>query len=1043
MLPKISFNELAVKTEKAVSNKAQLASSHVSSSTSKRPEKMPIIPPRLTMPTNAAPQTNDKPSWYVVISPRETRGLAGPYSVLQLKQMFKVGEVNDRTLVWREGEDDWQQLVNQSLLRSQLINLPILPPRIGNYNAELAVFDPVVELPKKSLVDTAILLLENDTSRLCTHCGALATHQIPNHGEHIPDLFKCRDEVGTTDSASEILPGFLWVGDSNSSKHRSILTLGVTMLINISENLKSPPQQIPFFRCKEMPLKENAQSFTIEEKMDLLGIFEQLYDWIEFERLSPERNKLSDAPAKPYRGPVDEFGFPIKNNEKPFRRPQADEGATFPSRVLVWSNDGKNRGCAVAITYLIRHYGISLDRATEIVKLNRPTIRLSPAYQDLVETWSSKYSMGIYLCLDCKTVGSSGMLEEKEENSNQLQDQEPKDTYDLIVVLFKGHLPKIIKDQKEKDILQPVTSYLTKIPMTYFQTSSWSGLMDLDLSNRRLSDMTLGLIFQMMGGNGAAKHLRYINLRNNAASFLAMKCLLLAFFPKVDADPEFDDYLDDEYDIDMEENYPSLTYLDVSHNKLDDQAVRFLCFFVQQCNSLVTLNVFNNNIEDPPLSDIIACFTTPLHSFDSPSRLTNKTDFYGNGMGNDDDSVSVKSTTFAQGVPYNRSVTDLNIGKNQFGPYSSKALILMMKQNVVLNHLTLDLCHGLDPPGIKKFTHAIRLYNSTLHELSFDGIELSVKSAEHIARIHESKYSQITKMKMAHCGFKHLHMAALAKYLPIAPYLTYLDLSGNPFGDKGAVFLAEIIDGKQLTRDNRSPPLNYLDISSCAIKAEGCEKIMTAISKRNRFKYVDISYNAIGSDNDAFFKALGAAEIEELHLNYCDLKSTGACKIFHVLSSYPVPEDSEKKHQITPVLRSLGMSGNEISDSVAGDLVRLLKSNDTLEIFDIGFNNFTDASASTFQEGIKVVSSDNDKRKTNELHINLVGNKCDPYLLDMPGMARAKINYRNGIQPNREDVTLGGYAQIESRARGKFLVQKQLDDQYRSMLPVKAITTIR
>lgn len=370
--------------------------------------KVPLLPPRLPTRTQslAAPSAEERAAWFVVLSPRETRGLAGPFSVPQLRQMFRGGELTDGTLVWREGEaEGWRQLVHQPLLRSRLVDLPVIPARrTGQFNAALGVFDPSPVLPDQRTRDGATGFAHLDTTRSCSFCGAIATAHLPTHGESLPDLYKCREEVGTTEFASEILPGFLWVGEAKAARHRTILTLGLTLLVSCAEELPSPPAQEPFFRCREVRLRtkevlaselsaaahhttrahksrhhshshshahnngEQREEYASEAQAvrDVLRLFEIAYDLIERERLFSDRNTLAQTQT---RGSADERFLSADNSrdnapKRPFRRVNLEDQdglPAFPPRVLLYSQRGEDRAPAVALAYLVKHYSLSLS----------------------------------------------------------------------------------------------------------------------------------------------------------------------------------------------------------------------------------------------------------------------------------------------------------------------------------------------------------------------------------------------------------------------------------------------------------------------------------------------------------------------------------------------------------------------------------------------------------------------------------------------------------------------------------------------------------
>lgn len=597
MLPRLTFNQLALNIEKSVN-----AVSKDTASLTR--DKMPVIPPKGSLETNGELPRNpdDVASWFVVMSPREIRGIAGPFSVPQLRQMYKYGELEDKTLLWSEGEDDWHQLIHQRILRPKLLQIPLLPPRIGSYNAELAVFDPIMKLPSVSVIRGAASLPDFELSKSCLKCGGIATIHLPMEGEQIPDIFKCLDEVGTTQYASEILPGFLWIGNSGSSKKRSLLKLGVTLLINCGDNMHNPFSNPPFYRCKDAPLKEKplVSNLSAEGAQELLSLFGRVFDWVELERLYPEYGSRSDLPPKEYRGTTDMYGLPAKK-EKPFRKLQDDE-KSFPSRVLLWSRLGTDRPCAVGASYLIRRYGISVERAMEIILRSRPTCSISNCYLAVLHQWAAKYVLGVMLCVDCQAEGlklDSSVVVEGAKEFGALEDGSSadvvaaKDVHGLVVVapsraeeaeafanLMKTHFPLLVKNAEEVRLLGDTTQYMSRIQTGFSQSSAWSGLQDLDLGGRALSDLTVAILVQLLAGNNLIRSLRVLNLENNQVAHLAVKALLVAYFPIADLEEGEDYRLEEEggggHPRDADDDLDSvgapqedieLMSLDLSHNR--------------------------------------------------------------------------------------------------------------------------------------------------------------------------------------------------------------------------------------------------------------------------------------------------------------------------------------------------------------------------------------------------------------------------------------------------------------------------------------------
>jgi len=163
----------------------------------------------------------------------------------------------------------------------------------------------------------------------------------------------------------------------------------------------------------------------------------------------------------------------------------------------------------------------------------------------------------------------------------------------------------------------------------------------------------------------------------------------------------------------------------------------------------------------------------------------------------------------------------------------------------------------------------------------------------------------------------------------------------------------------------------------------------------------------------------------------------------HASSSLLTNRTPQPKHRIRKGMHYLGMAGNEINDSACKAIANMIATNNLLEYVDLGFNGLTNACGPRFKKAITLTSGASENRKLQELHVNLHGNPCDPYLFETPGMARSKMNYRFGIQPNIDDDLCHGYAHIANEARGKVLVQHELAGKYDSFAPQFPINGIR
>jgi hypothetical protein len=146
MFPKLSFNQLSTNIQTFNKTKNLSVNKEVNENAKSMTSVPPILPPRMSIDESIdiiPPINDDKPIWFVVMSPRETKGIAGPWSLNHLKHLYSHQEINDRTLCWTEGDSDWRQLLFQKNLRPKLLKLPIIPPKIISYEEEIEIFNPV------------------------------------------------------------------------------------------------------------------------------------------------------------------------------------------------------------------------------------------------------------------------------------------------------------------------------------------------------------------------------------------------------------------------------------------------------------------------------------------------------------------------------------------------------------------------------------------------------------------------------------------------------------------------------------------------------------------------------------------------------------------------------------------------------------------------------------------------------------------------------------------------------------------------------------
>jgi len=151
-----------------------------------------------------------------------------------------------------------------------------------------------------------------------------------------------RDAAGSSNAASEVIPGFLWVGSSLSAKASVFYQMEFSLIICCGTELRNPAPKPPNYRCRKAQLDEtppeppdtpgggdNNDNISGETSNDfvesIIHIFDQVHDWIETERVYSERSVESDMPIPVYRGATDVYGRPLSKYDNGYPKKSLNE----------------------------------------------------------------------------------------------------------------------------------------------------------------------------------------------------------------------------------------------------------------------------------------------------------------------------------------------------------------------------------------------------------------------------------------------------------------------------------------------------------------------------------------------------------------------------------------------------------------------------------------------------------------------------------------------------------------------------------------------
>ena len=211
-------------------------------------EKVPPMPPKkLESPLPGVEEYHEQEAWYYIKSPREKFGVTGPKTGQDLSFLYKVNEINESTLLWRNGLDGWAPLHKVDGMRTLIDKMPVVPEKSVEERKTMEI--------TKSESEKAIPLGTFRTELWCSVCrGSLATHHIPGMGEPDPDLFGLRQSVGSTKETHEVIPGYMFTGNKDAAKLSTVIPGGFTMVLNCTEKFKNPAPRPPHFRCSQSKL---------------------------------------------------------------------------------------------------------------------------------------------------------------------------------------------------------------------------------------------------------------------------------------------------------------------------------------------------------------------------------------------------------------------------------------------------------------------------------------------------------------------------------------------------------------------------------------------------------------------------------------------------------------------------------------------------------------------------------------------------------------------------------------------------------------------
>lgn len=352
--------------------------------------------------------------------------------------------------------------------------------------------------------------------------------------------------------------------------------------------------------------------------------------------------------------------------------------------------------------------------------------------------------------------------------------------------------------------------------------------------------------------------------------------------------PSIPDWLEDLCQR-LTDNDPTLTTLEISHQRIDDTSVKYLSKALNENRTVTILIISLFNVVDD------GSFT--LGQVISANRHIKKLQFR-------DLHHSREVITLFEAVGRNDTIEEFSLRHCRICSRSAESLGILVRHQRSIKELRL-----VDSVILGDTLHPLAeglVTNKTLERLFLVNCEIGAKEASFLG----SRVAQSTTLKELHLSENNLGddgVLKLCSGIQSNCSLTTLDLRSNNIGSKGALALETLIV--------RHRSLTHLYVGCNRLGCAGVASLATGLAQSSNILVLDLSDNGIeASGAEALARTLSFnPKLQDLNLSFNFLGDQGATAISSVL---------ETNH----ILLRLGLRRNHISNVGATAIAQLLPS---------------------------------------------------------------------------------------------------------------------
>lgn len=376
----------------------------------------------------------------------------------------------------------------------------------------------------------------------------------------------------------------------------------------------------------------------------------------------------------------------------------------------------------------------------------------------------------------------------------------------------------------------------------------------------------------------------------------------------------------------LTDNDPTLTTLEISHQRIDDMCVKYLCKALAE-NRTVTILIIS-------LFNVVDDGSFALGQVIGSNRSIKKVQFR-------DLHHSREVITLFDAIVRNETIEEFSLRHCRVCRRSAESLGFLVRHHRSIKELRL-VDSVLGEETLKPLAEGLR-FNSTLERLFVINGELGPSEAG----ILGCNLAQNVALKELHLCENNLGndgVLKLCRGIQTNKSLTTLNLRSNNIGSRGALALETLIE--------RHQSLTHLHVGCNRLNCSGVGHLANGLAKNSKITLLDLSDNGVEAMGaEALATTLASnPKLEDLNLSFNSLGDRGAVAISSVLDiNYTLLRLGLRRNHISNVgaiaigqrlpsmrgLRELVLTKNAIDAEGAAHLLAGLRANMELEYMHI------------------------------------------------------------------------------------------------------------